>query len=132
MHARIDLLSAIVLLSTLLTAGSSSFADGPTSDEIAERLAIPRQKASRWRKRFLQLGVAGLEKDAPRSRRLRLVRPSTLPATARRLRVADLVRDRALLPTVQAEAQALLERDPEEAERVVDRWLGSRQHYAEA
>ena len=48
------------------------------------------------------------------------------------LRVADLVRDRALLPKVQAQAQALLEQDPVEAERVVDRWLGSRQHYAEA
>ena len=48
------------------------------------------------------------------------------------LRVADLVRDRTLLPEVQAQAQALLEQDPEEAERVIDRWLGSRQHYAEA
>ena len=48
------------------------------------------------------------------------------------LRVADLVRDRALLPAVQARAKRLLSDDPEAAERVVDRWLGSREHYAEA
>ena len=48
------------------------------------------------------------------------------------LRVADLVRDRALLPQVQARAKELLETDPDEAERVVDRWLGGREHYAEA
>lgn len=48
------------------------------------------------------------------------------------LRVADLVRDRALLPEVQARAKQLLEEDPAEADRVVDRWLGSREHYAEA
>ena len=44
-------------------------AEGKQDSEIAEQLAIPRQKAARWRKRFLQLGVAGLEKDAPRSGR---------------------------------------------------------------
>jgi transposase len=34
--------------------------------EIASSLHITPQKVSRWRKRFLQLGLAGLEKDAPR------------------------------------------------------------------
>jgi transposase len=33
--------------------------------EIASSLHITPQKVSRWRKRFLQLGLAGLEKDAP-------------------------------------------------------------------
>ncbi|MEE4299775.1 MAG: ATP-dependent DNA helicase RecG, partial [Pseudomonadales bacterium] len=48
------------------------------------------------------------------------------------LRVADLVRDRALLPEVQERARRLLAEDPAEADRVVDRWLGGREHYAEA
>jgi len=34
--------------------------------EIAVRMAITPKKVSRWRKRFLALGVAGLQKDAPR------------------------------------------------------------------
>jgi len=48
------------------------------------------------------------------------------------LRVADLMRDQALLPEVQRRAQALLERHPEQAERVIHRWLGSREQYAHA
>src|SRR5947208_11833218 len=34
--------------------------------EIAARMAITPKKVSRWRKRFLALGVVGLQKDAPR------------------------------------------------------------------
>ena len=34
--------------------------------DIAASLAITPKKVSRWRKRFLTLGVVGLEKDAPR------------------------------------------------------------------
>ena len=41
-------------------------ADGLQDKEIAKRLGITRQKASRWRLRYLDLGVEGLEKDAPR------------------------------------------------------------------
>jgi transposase len=41
-------------------------ADGKTDLEIAASLGISNQKAARWRKRFLQLGLVGLEKDAPR------------------------------------------------------------------
>ncbi len=48
-------------------------AEGKQDSEIAAQLAIPRQKAARWRKRFLELGVAGLEKDAPRSGRPRKI-----------------------------------------------------------
>ncbi len=48
------------------------------------------------------------------------------------LRVADLVRDRDLLPVVQARARELLESDPGQAERIVERWLGSRARYAHA
>jgi transposase len=41
-------------------------ARGQQDKEIAHTLRITPQKVSRWRKRFLRLGLAGLEKDAPR------------------------------------------------------------------
>jgi hypothetical protein len=41
-------------------------ASGQQDKEIAAVMAITPKKVSRWRKRFLTLGVAGLEKDAPR------------------------------------------------------------------
>jgi transposase len=41
-------------------------ADGKQDLEIAAEIGISNQKAARWRKRFLKLGLAGLEKDAPR------------------------------------------------------------------
>src|SRR4029453_1557413 len=40
-------------------------AAGKQDLEIAAEMGISNQKAARWRKRFLQLGLAGLEKDAP-------------------------------------------------------------------
>ncbi|MCC5873971.1 MAG: ATP-dependent DNA helicase RecG [Gammaproteobacteria bacterium] len=48
------------------------------------------------------------------------------------LRVADLVRDRDLLPEVQARARELAKQDPAQAERIIERWLGSRTQYAHA
>ena len=41
-------------------------AEGKTDLEIAASLKISNQKAARWRKRFLQFDLTGLEKDAPR------------------------------------------------------------------
>src|SRR5450432_2467340 len=41
-------------------------ASGQQDLEIAARMAITPKKVSRWRKRFLALGVAGLQKAAPR------------------------------------------------------------------
>ena len=41
-------------------------AAGCRNKQIAAELNITPEKASRWRKRYLQLGLAGLEKDAPR------------------------------------------------------------------
>src|SRR5437868_2569777 len=41
-------------------------AAGKQDLEIAAEVGISNQKAARWRKRFLRLGLAGLEKDAPR------------------------------------------------------------------
>src|SRR5260370_16719563 len=41
-------------------------ASGQQDKEIAASMAITPKKVSRWRKRFLALGVAGLQRDAPR------------------------------------------------------------------
>jgi transposase len=41
--------------------------------EIAAELGMSNQKAARWRKRFLKMGMAGLEKDAPRPGRKRTI-----------------------------------------------------------
>src|SRR5580693_3111820 len=41
-------------------------AEGKQDKDVAAELGITAQKAARWRKRFLALGMAGLEKDAPR------------------------------------------------------------------
>ena len=38
--------------------------EGNTDLEIADKLRIGNHKVARWRKRFLKLGLAGLEKDA--------------------------------------------------------------------
>jgi transposase len=57
-------------------------AAGQQDSQIAELLSIPRQKAGRWRKRFLALGLAGLAKDAPRPGR---------PATVTAQKVQDVV-----------------------------------------
>jgi ATP-dependent DNA helicase RecG len=45
-------------------------------------------------------------------------------------RVADLIRDAGLLPQVQRLADALLADDPENAERLVARWVGGAERYA--
>jgi transposase len=44
-------------------------AAGKQDKDIAAELGITAQKAARWRKRFLALGMVGLEKDAPRPSR---------------------------------------------------------------
>jgi transposase len=44
-------------------------AAGEQDKEIAGELGMTPKKVSRWRKRFLALGLSGLEKDAPRSGR---------------------------------------------------------------
>jgi transposase len=41
--------------------------------QIAAELGITPEKAARWRKRFLERGLPGLEKDAPRPGRPRLI-----------------------------------------------------------
>lgn len=48
------------------------------------------------------------------------------------LRVADLLRDQDQLPEIQARARALLASDPAAAERILRRWLGTRQQFMNA
>jgi len=50
-------------------------ADGWQDKKIAAELGITPEKAARWRARFLDGGIAGLQKDAPRPGR-----PRTVPA----------------------------------------------------
>ena len=44
-------------------------AGGEQDKAIADAMGLTPKKVSRWRKRFLTIGLAGLEKDAPRSGR---------------------------------------------------------------
>ena len=52
-------------------------ADGLEDKQIGEQMGIPRQKAGRWRKRYVKLGLPGIEKDAPRSGRKRRIDEQT-------------------------------------------------------
>ena len=56
-------------------------AEGKQDLEIAAACGITNQKAARWRSRFLEIGVAGLEKDAPRPGRT----PSIPAATVQKV-----------------------------------------------
>jgi transposase len=46
-------------------------AEGQMDKEIAGRLGISRRNAARWRGRYIELGIKGIEKDAPRPGRKR-------------------------------------------------------------
>lgn len=48
-------------------------ADGLENQEIAQRMGISRYKVSRWRQRYAEGGLAGIEKDAPRPGRHRRI-----------------------------------------------------------
>jgi len=48
-------------------------ADGLQNQEIARRTGITPEKAARWRNRFIEGGMAALEKDAPRPGRTRTI-----------------------------------------------------------
>lgn len=49
-------------------------ADGRQDKQIAAEVGIRRQSVALWRRRFLQLGIDGIEKDAPRGGRKRSAR----------------------------------------------------------
>src|ERR1035438_816802 len=48
-------------------------ANGLENKQIAQRTGITPEKAARWRNRFLEGGIAALEKDAPRPGRTRSI-----------------------------------------------------------
>src|SRR5262249_61862099 len=58
-------------------------ADGLTDQLIAKELGVTRQTIARWRGRFVLLGVAGIEKEAPRPGRKPKVPRQTVQQTAR-------------------------------------------------
>ena len=49
-------------------------ADGKQDIEIAAEVGTRRQAVARWRRRFLELGIDGIAKDAPRGGRRRSAR----------------------------------------------------------
>ncbi len=51
-------------------------AAGKADVEIAQALDLTRQTVGLWRRRFLERGIEGIEKDAPRSGRPRLITAS--------------------------------------------------------
>lgn len=59
-------------------------AAGKQDLEIAAEVGISNQKAARWRKRFLRLGLAGLEKDAPRPGRTPTITPAKVQEVVRK------------------------------------------------
>jgi len=50
-------------------------AEGKQDQEIAAALQLGRHTVARWRARYLQYGIAGIEKDAPRPGRTRTIDP---------------------------------------------------------
>jgi transposase len=59
-------------------------AEGRQDKQIAAQVGIRRQSVALWRRRFLELGIDGIEKDAPRGGRKRSARSDT--------KVRDLIR----------------------------------------
>ncbi len=47
-------------------------------------------------------------------------------------KLADLRRDLALMPTVKAKAEIVLQQHPEKVDSMIQRWLGNSEHYANA
>ena len=49
-----------------------------SDQEIAEAVGVVRQTVSLWRGRFVEQGITGIEKDAPRSGRPRTITPARI------------------------------------------------------
>ncbi len=56
-------------------------ATGKQNKEIAEQLGVTRETVGRWRRRYAEAGMAGIERDAPRPGR----NPSISPAKVREI-----------------------------------------------
>ncbi len=54
-------------------------AEGRRNDQIGNELSLSRQMAGLWRERFVESGLAGLEKDAPRGGRKATKRQALVP-----------------------------------------------------
>src|ERR1051325_5378972 len=59
-------------------------AAGKQDLEIAGQVGISNQKAARWRKRFLEMGLTGLEKDAPRPGRTPIITSAKVQEVVRK------------------------------------------------
>lgn len=59
-------------------------ADGLENREIGKRMGITRQKAGRWRLRYAEQGLPGIEKDAPRGGRHRRISDKQRAAVVRK------------------------------------------------
>jgi transposase len=59
-------------------------AEGLTDTAIGEREGVSRQKAARWRARYLEAGLAGLLKDKPGRGRPALIKPERKAEVVRR------------------------------------------------
>jgi transposase len=59
-------------------------ADGLENQQIGALMGISRQKAGRWRDRYAERGLAGIEKDAPRSGRERQIGEQQRAAVVRK------------------------------------------------
>ena len=58
--------------------------DGKQNKEIAQILSVAPAMAARWRQRFAERGVAGIERDAPRSGRAPIIPTETVQAVVRK------------------------------------------------
>jgi len=55
-------------------------ADGKTDQDIAAQLQVGRRTPARWRVRFIEQGLAGIERDAPRPGRTRKISAAKVKA----------------------------------------------------
>ena len=55
-------------------------ADGKTDQDIAAQLRVGRRTPARWRVRFIEQGLAGIERDAPRPGRTRKISAAKVKA----------------------------------------------------
>ena len=80
-HSRLIALSTARRVSVRLSERAKIVllaSEGLENIEIASRLGITRQKAGRWRDRYADSGLNGIEQDAPRPGRTRLISESTI------------------------------------------------------